>query len=73
MARHEVEAEVAGTVLRIAADIGAVVAADDPILLVECMKMEIPVPAPAAGRVARIEVAPGDPVAEGQVVAVIEG
>ena len=73
MARHEIESEVAGTVLRLVAGIGDEVAADDPVLIIECMKMEIPVPAPVAGRVAGFDVAPGDTVAEGQVVAVIEG
>lgn len=72
MARHEIEAEVAGTVLRVVAGVGTVVAPDDPVLTLECMKMEIPVSSPAAGTVARIEVAPGDAVAEGQLVAVVE-
>lgn len=73
MASHAIEAEVAGTVLRVAAEVGATVAAEDPVVMIECMKMEIPVTAPVAGRVARIDVAPGDTVAEGQVLAVVEG
>ena len=42
---------------------------DDPILILESMKMEIPVPAPSDGKVVEILVAEGDEVTEGQVVA----
>jgi biotin carboxyl carrier protein len=72
MQRRKVISEVAGTVWKIEAPVGSTVVADDPILLLECMKMEIPVYAPAAGIVVEIRVAEGDPVAEGQVVAEIE-
>ena len=41
--------EIAGKVARIEARAGARVAAEDTLLLIECMKMEIPVPAPSAG------------------------
>ena len=72
MQRHKVATEVAGTVWKIEAPIGTIVAAEDTILLLECMKMEIPVCAPIAGRVAEIRVAEGEVVAEGQIVAEIE-
>ena len=72
MQRHKVATEVAGKVWKIEAPIGTIVAAEDTILLLECMKMEIPVCAPIAGRVAEIRVAEGEVVAERQIVAEIE-
>ena len=45
---------------------------DDPVVILESMKMEIPVGAPSAGRVAEILVEEGEAVEEGQEVAVIE-
>jgi acetyl-CoA carboxylase biotin carboxyl carrier protein len=72
MPRRKVATEVAGTVWKIEAPVGAQVAAEDTILLIECMKMEIPVYAPVAGKVADIRVAEGEIVAEGQIVAEIE-
>jgi urea carboxylase len=63
---------MAGTVWKIEAAAGQPLAAEDTILVLECMKMEIPVTAPAAGRLLSIRVAEGDIVAEGQVVAELE-
>lgn len=63
-------AEVAGKVWKIEARPGASLAADDVILIVECMKMEIPVVAPAAGKLLELRVKEGDMVNEGDVVAV---
>lgn len=45
---------------------------DEPILVIECMKMEIPIAASVGGRLLEVRVAPGDAVGEDQVVAVIE-
>jgi len=72
VARCDVVSEVAGRVWRLAAAVGDRRAAEEPILIVESMKMEIPIVAPAAGTVVEVRVAFEDPVAEGQVVAVIE-
>jgi len=72
MARIEVESEVAGSVWKLVAGPGAALEAGDPILILESMKMEIPVEAPAAGRLLELCVAEEDPVEEGQVVAIIE-
>jgi acetyl-CoA carboxylase biotin carboxyl carrier protein len=72
MQRRKVTSEVAGTVWKIEAPVGSTVEAEDTILLLECMKMEIPVYAPVAGTVADLRVAEGDAVAEGQVVAEIQ-
>jgi acetyl-CoA carboxylase biotin carboxyl carrier protein len=72
MARSEVKSEISGRVWKLEARVGDRVAADDAVLILESMKMEIPVPAPASGRVLEIRVAETDLVEEGQVVAVLE-
>ena len=71
MATLSVHCEIAGKVVRIEVRAGAPVSADDTLLLIECMKMEIPVPAPAAGVLESLHVAEGDLVEEGQHVATV--
>ncbi len=68
----KVLAEVAGKVWKIEAQPGAQLALDDVILILESMKMEIPVVAPRAGKLAELRVKEGDAVNEGDVVAVME-
>jgi len=68
----EVEAQIAGNVWKIESEVGAEVAEEDVLLILESMKMEIPVEAPCAGRVAEIRVSEGDSVEEGAILAVIE-
>lgn len=63
--------DVTGTVWKIEAPVGTAVAEGDTIVIVESMKMEIPVCAPCAGVVREIHVAEGDAVAEDQSVAVV--
>ncbi|MFN9775466.1 MAG: biotin/lipoyl-binding carrier protein [Burkholderiales bacterium] len=63
-----VRTEVAGSVWKVEVSVGQAVAAGDALVIVESMKMEIPVEAPAAGTVAEIRVAEGDRVAEGAIV-----
>jgi acetyl-CoA carboxylase biotin carboxyl carrier protein len=65
----EARTEVAGTVWKIVSEIGQRLAPGDTILIVESMKMEIPVVAEEGGVVRAILVAEKAPVAEGQVVA----
>lgn len=72
MARVQVLSEVSGSVWKIEAATGTEVGADDTILIIESMKMEIPVSSPRAGRVVELKVAEGEPVKEGQVVAIVE-
>lgn len=72
MARIEVKSEIAGKVWKIEAKIGDTLAEDDVILILESMKMEIPISSPAHGRLVELRVAEEDPVAEDQTVAVIE-
>ncbi len=68
----EVEAQIAGNVWKIETEVGASVEDDDVLLIIESMKMEIPVEAPCAGKVAEIRVREGDHVEEGAVLATIE-
>jgi len=72
VAQRKLQCEVAGRILRIEARAGARVEADDSILIVESMKMEIPLIAPVAGTVTGIHVAEGDDVAEGQHAATLD-
>ena len=67
----KVEAIVSGKVWKIEKQVGEAVEAGEPIMILESMKMEIPVEAPASGRVASLAVAEGDSVAEGQSVATL--
>ena len=68
----EVKAELVGNVWKIKTEPGAQVAEEDELLILESMKMEIPVTAPRAGRVAEIRVKETDVVKEGQVLVVLE-
>lgn len=72
MARIEVETEVTGNVWKIEKQVGDVVSAEDVIMILESMKMEIPVEAPSAGTIVEIRVKEEDQVDEDQVVAIIE-
>ncbi|MBI3458530.1 MAG: biotin/lipoyl-binding carrier protein [Candidatus Rokubacteria bacterium] len=68
----EVRAHITGVVFQIVAQTGTKVAAGDPLLILESMKMEIPVEAPRDGVVHTIRVAEGQTVQEGDVVAVLD-
>ncbi len=65
------KSEITGTVWRILAKVGDNVAEEDQIMILESMKMEIPVLAPDAGTIQKILVQEGDAVSEGQVVALL--
>lgn len=65
----DIKAEVAGAVFELVASEGQAVAAGAPLLILESMKMEIVVPAPAAGVVSQILVEPNQVVDAGQVLA----
>lgn len=72
MAEIKVVTEVTGKVWQIAAAPGDKVSEDDPVVILESMKMEIPVAAPRDGVVKEILVAEGDMVEEDQAVALLE-
>ena len=63
--------EVAGNIWKVEARVGQEVAEGDVLVIVESMKMEIPVEAPRSGVVAELRVQEGEAVAEGDVVAVL--
>ena len=67
-----VRSEISGTVWKIESRPGVEFEADDVLLILESMKMEIPVTAPRAGTVVEIYFAEGEVVGEGEVVATIE-
>ena len=71
MARHEVESEVQGNVWKIVVAEGQQVAAGDVLLILESMKMEIPVESPVAGTVGEILVKLEEAVEEDQVLAIV--
>jgi len=64
----EIVAEMVANVLTLAVEPGERVAAGDTVVLLESMKMEIPVLVEAPGTVRAIKVAPGDVVQEGDVL-----
>jgi biotin carboxyl carrier protein len=61
-----------GSVLTVHAIAGEAVAAGDPVVTLEAMKMEHAVVTPVDGRIAELRVAAGEQVARGQVLGVIE-
>ena len=68
----EVRAELVGSVWKVQAAAGDRVEEDDILLILESMKMEIPVTAPVPGTVKEIRVSEQEVVKEGQVLAIIE-
>ena len=68
----EVRAEITANGWQVRVEVGQEVATGDELVVLESMKMEIPVVSPLAGRVTEIHVAPDTQVQEGDVVAVIE-
>lgn len=65
---HKVRSEITGSVWKVEVAVGQAVVEGDTLVIVESMKMEIPISAPASGVVAEIFVAEGEPVADDQVV-----
>ena len=72
MAEIKVPSDINARVFKIEVAVGDAVGAGDTLMILESMKMEIPVEAPRAGKVARILVAEEAEIAEGQVLAVLE-
>ena len=67
-----VESEVAGTVWKIEAVVGSSVTEGDPLIILESMKMEIPVESPESGKVIEIRVKDEQSVEEGDIVVVLD-
>jgi biotin carboxyl carrier protein len=72
MAQLRVRSEIAGSVWKIEVAVGDEVGEDDPLIILESMKMEIPLLSPRAGIVREILVAEGDPIAEGEIAVILE-
>jgi len=68
----QVKSQISGTVWQILVEVGQAVEEDDDLLILESMKMEIPVSAPHSGTVKEIKAQPNQPVQEGDVLLVIE-
>ena len=67
-----VESHMPGKVVRIVAEPGTVVSDGDAVVMIEAMKMEVPVPSPVSGTVVSVAVSAGDQVAESQVLAAVQ-
>ena len=67
----KVEAGAAGKIFKVEASVGQAVKKGDAVIILEAMKMEIPVVAPEDGTVASIDVAVGDTVEAGAVLATL--
>ena len=68
----EIRADMVANVMEIYVAVGDAVNVGDTIVLLESMKMEIPVESPADGKVSQITVKEGQPIKEGDILAVIE-
>jgi acetyl-CoA carboxylase biotin carboxyl carrier protein len=68
----EVKAELVGNLWKITTEVGQQVEEDDTIMILESMKMEIPIVSPMSGTIKEFLVKEGDVVQEGQTVAIIE-
>ena len=68
----DIKAHITGTVWKIEAEVGDEIEEEDIVMILESMKMEMPIEAPADGTITEICVAEGAAVQEGQVVARME-
>jgi acetyl-CoA carboxylase biotin carboxyl carrier protein len=69
---HVVAAELVANVGQVLAAVGDAVEPDDMLVILESMKMEIPVLAEVSGVVSEVAVSPGDAIREGDTIAVIQ-
>ncbi len=69
---EDVKAHITGTVWKIEVKVGDAVEEDDDLIILESMKMEMPVSAPFDGVITEIRVTEGESVEEDQVLIVIE-
>ncbi len=72
MAVPNVEAHITGTVWKVECEVGQEVAEGDTLVILESMKMEMPVEAEDPGKVASIECKEGQSVSEGETLVVLE-
>jgi acetyl-CoA carboxylase biotin carboxyl carrier protein len=67
-----ITAHITGTVWKIEKNVGDAIAEGESVVILESMKMEMPVESPAAGRISELRCAEGQAVEEGAVLAVVE-
>jgi acetyl-CoA carboxylase biotin carboxyl carrier protein len=72
MARREVKSEITGSVWKILKKPGDDVGEEDALMVLESMKMEIPVLAEARGKLKEVLVNEGDSISEGQTLVILE-
>lgn len=70
--QHEVVADLVANVWKITVSQGDRVAEDETLVILESMKMEIPVESPASGVITRLAVTEGDTIDEGDLIAVVD-
>jgi methylmalonyl-CoA carboxyltransferase small subunit len=63
---------IAGVVVRVSAQVGQAIQADDVLLVLEAMKMETVITSPVAGKIARVNAGKGDAVQSGQILVEFE-
>ncbi|WP_020670534.1 biotin/lipoyl-binding carrier protein [Amycolatopsis nigrescens] len=69
---EEIRAEIVANVMKVVAAEGTALSSGDTVVILESMKMEIPVLAESAGKLSRLAVHEGDVVQEGDLLAVVE-
>ena len=69
---EELRAPMVGRIIEVLVEPGAQVDEDDEVLVIESMKMQIPITAPRAARIGEIRVSPGTTVQEGDVLLTLE-
>ncbi|MEE2829649.1 MAG: acetyl-CoA carboxylase biotin carboxyl carrier protein subunit [Myxococcota bacterium] len=69
----EIKASITGNVWRILVKVGDEVEEDDEVVILESMKMEIPIESPDDGKVTKICVEEGSSVKDGEVLIVLDG
>ena len=69
---NRIEAGAAGKVFKIEAKVGQAVSKGDTVIILEAMKMEIPMVSPVDGTIASIDCAVGDPVEAGSLLATVD-
>lgn len=72
MTEARIIADVSGSIWKVHAKVGDTVAEGDEIIVIESMKMEIPVMAPAAGTIVSLAVKEGEQIKEGQVLVMLK-
>ena len=65
----DIKAHITGTVWKVEVEVGDEVEEEETVIILESMKMEMPIEAPVDGTITEILVQPNEPVQEGQVVA----